>query len=126
MVSGKGAPGAAVPAEPARAGPVMVRRMGPDELFLYFENRAPGYVFLDEVYFPGWVAELDNDPVRIWQADYAFRAVYAGPGKHVLRFFYRPVSFRIGLWTSIASAASLLLFAFLAGAGNRKDKRLTG
>jgi len=84
-------------------------RPSPDQLSLTFTARAPGYLFLSETYFPGWRAFLDEKEARIWRADYAFRAIDVGPGFHNLELVYQPVSFRIGIWVSLATGLNLLL-----------------
>jgi len=86
-------------------------RQSPDQLSLTFTAKAPGYLFLSETYFPGWRAFLDEKEARIWRADYAFRAIDVGPGFHNLEMVYQPVSFRIGIWVSSATAINLLLVA---------------
>lgn len=108
-------------AEPLLSEPVRLFRPSPDQLLITFTARAPGYLFLSENYYPGWNAELDGTTARIFRADYTFRAVYVESGWHSLRFYYGPVSFRIGLWASLATALNfLLLSAFLIFRQSRK------
>jgi len=99
---------------------ISLARESADQLAVSFETGEPGYLFLDETYFPGWLAELDGKPARIWRANYAFRAVYIDSGKHIVRFFYRPFSFRIGLWCSMASIISFILLAFSLATQKRR------
>ena len=102
---------------------IQLVRENESELRAFLRTDAPAYFFLDENYYPGWQAELDGLPVRIYRADYAFRAVHVpGPGEHELEFVYRPYSFRIGLWSGITSAAG---FAFL-GLWLLARKKLSG
>jgi len=90
-------------------------RKSADQIEVSVQAASSGYLFLDETYFPGWLAELDGKPARIWRANYAFRAVYIDSGKHIVRFFYRPVSFRIGIWCSLASIINFIGVAVFAG-----------
>ena len=66
-----------------------------------------GWVVLLDNWYPGWEAWVDggNGPRRVpvLRANYAFRAVALPPGNHQIHFRYRPPSFRIGLWLSIAA-----------------------
>jgi hypothetical protein len=38
------------------------------------------------------------------------RGVFVPPGKHQIRFYYRPWSFRLGMLVSTAALGSLVLF----------------
>ena len=97
-----------------------LKRPNPNRVELSFMAVSPGFLFLDENYFPGWKAFLDNKEARIWRADYTFRAVSAGPGQHTLVFSYQPLSFRIGLWASLATLGAWLCMGLeLAFAGRR-------
>jgi hypothetical protein len=57
----------------------------------------PGFLLLLDTYFPGWTATANGQPVRIYRADYNFRAVQLPAGLSTVRFAYRPVGFRVGL-----------------------------
>jgi hypothetical protein len=63
---------------------------------------------LTDLYYPGWHATLDGNPVAIFRADHAFRAVPVPAGNHVVRFEYRPASFRVGLLISFGTLTALL------------------
>jgi hypothetical protein len=55
--------------------------------------------------YPGWHAEVDGRERPIRAADLAFRAVAVPPGRHTVRFFYRPTSVIPG---GVLSPAALL------------------
>jgi hypothetical protein len=105
----EGAP-AAVPAGPAPA-PARARIVESSDTAVTVSVRLArsGYVVLDDLYYPGWSAEVDGHAERILAANGAFRAVAAGAGSHVVRFVYRPASVRIG--------AVVTLLGLIAGAG---------
>jgi len=73
---------------------------------------SPGYLFLSDVYYPGWRVWVDETEMRILRANYAFRAVFLDKGIHQVDFRYQPYSFRIGLW--VALGALLFQAVFLA------------
>ncbi len=78
-----------------------------------------GYVVLDDLYYPGWSARVDGRPARILAANGAFRAVAAGPGRHLVRFVYRPASVWVG---GALTLAGLLVAAGVIGVGRwRRD-----
>ena len=67
-----------------------------------------GFLFLSDVYYPGWNAYVDEEPAHIYQANYLFRAVELTKGNHKVEFRYEPQSLKIGL------GISLLTVIFLA------------
>jgi hypothetical protein len=62
-----------------------------DSAEIHVEAPIPGYVFMSDTYFPGWKAYLDGQQVPILRAWLNFRAVKTPAGKHILKFFYRPL-----------------------------------
>jgi hypothetical protein len=58
---------------------------------------ASGYVVLNDIWYPGWQATLDNKAVAICHANYAMRAVPVPQGKHKISFEYKPFSFSLGV-----------------------------
>jgi hypothetical protein len=74
-------------------------------------ERPAGLVLLDADY-PGWQASVDGKAARIYNANYLFRAVLLGPGRHHVTFRYAPRSVYLGL--ELACAGALLLAAFCA------------
>lgn len=84
----------------------------PDRLKI--EVNAPaggGYLFLSEIYYPGWQATVDGRPADVMRADYLFRSVSVPAGIHVVEMTYAPASFRIGM---IVSGVGLFLCAAYA------------
>jgi uncharacterized membrane protein YfhO len=63
------------------------------------EASSRGYLVLNDPYHPWWSAELDGREVPILQANVLFRAVAVEPGRHRVRFVFRP--FR-GAWRQAA------------------------
>jgi uncharacterized membrane protein YfhO len=70
---------------------------------------APGWLILLDSWYPGWRVEVDGIPARLRRADYDFRAVGVRGGRSTVRFFYSPLSFRLGL--ALAALAALALAA---------------
>ncbi|MEK6647466.1 MAG: YfhO family protein [Candidatus Firestonebacteria bacterium] len=85
----------------------------PEKVILNVHLAKNGYVFLSDVYYPGWKVFIDNVPSKILRANYAFRAVSVNKGKHSIEFIYSPLSFKIGLIVSTITLLLILLFTLL-------------
>ena len=59
----------------------------------------------------GWKAQVDGEETPILRADYTFRAVPLIPGEHLVRFYYDPWTFKLGLGISLASLGFLAFYA---------------
>jgi hypothetical protein len=51
-----------------------------------------GLLVLHDIYYPGWVAEIDGKPAPIIREDTLFRAVQVPAGTHRIAFGYAPLS----------------------------------
>jgi hypothetical protein len=68
----------------------------------------PAWVVFSEVFYPGWRAAVNGDEVPIWRANFAFRAVYLdAPGTHIIDMRFEPLSCRIGVLITVATALLL-------------------
>ena len=79
----------------------------PEEVVVKTQSDQPKLLFLSDNWFPGWKAKVDGDETPILRADYTFRAVPLTPGEHLVRFYYDPISFKVGLAVSVASLGFL-------------------
>jgi hypothetical protein len=86
--------------------PMSARREGSARIVSYrnaeviVEADSPdgGWVVLNDVWHPWWFADVDGEPVRIARANVLFRAVKVAPGRHQVRFTFRPLA---GAWNEI-------------------------
>jgi hypothetical protein len=85
---------------------VTVTDYTPDRVSVSVSTDQPGYLLLDDSWYPGWSATIDGQPTPIYRADLLFRAVNVEPGAHSIVFQYRPLSLILGF---VVSAASLLI-----------------
>lgn len=80
---------------------------------LEYEVTSPkgGVVVFSEIYYPGWQAWVDGQPVEIARADYILRAINIEGGKHVVTFKFDPVS--LHTTEAIANCALVVLLLVL-------------
>ncbi|MCS6781222.1 MAG: YfhO family protein, partial [Geminicoccaceae bacterium] len=79
-----------VPAEGARAGTARVLREGKGELLVEVDAPDGGFLVVHDPWHPWWRAERDGEAVPILRAELLFRAVALPPGRHRVRFTFRP------------------------------------
>ena len=71
----------------------------------------PAMLFLSEIYYPGWKASVDGKPEEIYRADCIFRAVpLREPGKHHIKVYFDPVSYKTGKIISITAIFLILCY----------------
>jgi hypothetical protein len=102
----------------------------PAEVTEYQPNRVaaqadgPGFLVLTDIAFPGWNATVDGQSVRIYRANYLFRAVELPPGHHEVVFRFEPTSYYRGRIISLVAAGFLVLFGLvLAARGLRRTRQ---
>jgi hypothetical protein len=85
------------------------------------ELSAPGVLVLVEAFDPGWTASVDGHPAAVLRANVLFRGVRLSPGRHVVRFAYRPAAATLGACSSGAGVLLAATLAWLARRGARGD-----
>jgi len=86
-------------------------------LQLQVETKEDGLLVLSDTYYPGWKALVDGRPEKIYQANYAFRAIPLRAGIHQVKFIYDPVSFK---WGAGATLLGILICLAMGWVGRRK------
>ncbi|MBQ7742657.1 MAG: hypothetical protein IJT90_07035 [Bacteroidaceae bacterium] len=86
----------------------------PNELEYEVESTTGGVVVFSEIYYPGWTATLDGQPLQLGRVNYVLRAAYVPSGKHVLHMEYKPAS--VTLTETIAYIAIIILLLVFIGA----------
>jgi hypothetical protein len=89
---------AAPASSPKAPGRVRIARYANTEVIVEADSPAGGWVVLNDVWHPWWFAEVDGKPADLLRANVLFRAVAVPPGRHTVRFSFRPVS---GAWAEI-------------------------
>lgn len=82
----------------------------PERVVIEATFASAGFVVLADMYYPGWVAEVDGERGKIYRANYLLRAVVLGEGKHRVEFKYVPGPYRVGRVISL-----VVLLGFVVG-----------
>ncbi len=81
----------------------------PNRLDIDVSLEAPAWLVISDVWYPGWRARVDGNPVTLLRADYLFRAVRVPAGEHRIVLEYRPLSFWAGAGVSLISLIVAIL-----------------
>ncbi len=85
--------------KPGSGGTARIARYGTNEVVIEAESRAGGVLVLNDMWHPWWAVEIAGEEKPLIRANLLFRAVVLPPGKHTVRFVFRP--FR-GAWRDLA------------------------
>jgi len=94
---------------------IQLLRDEPDSQLLEVDS-AGGLLVASALYYPGWRAVLDGAEVEVLEVDLALRGIALPPGRHRVRWTYRPS------WFSLAWAGTLAAL-LVAGAWVGADLR---
>ncbi len=83
-----------------------------------------GMLFISDAYYPGWKMFVDDKEVKIYKANFAFRAIEIPKGNHTVKMIYEPESFKDGLKISIGTF-TFLMFGGILILGKKKLQAYT-
>ncbi|MCP4576048.1 MAG: YfhO family protein [Deltaproteobacteria bacterium] len=92
-----------------------ITRYQNNEIRLIANLDAPGFLVMSEINYPGWQVYVDGKRKKIFTGNYLFRTVPLLKGHHEIHFIFKPRSFKIGAFISVAAlfgAMVLILFPF--------------
>lgn len=72
-------------------------------------RRQPGYLVLTKPFYPGWKVAVNGVEQPLVRADYAFNAVKLDAGVSDIKFYYDPLSFKLGTGVSLLSLVAGLV-----------------
>jgi hypothetical protein len=83
------------------------RRYSPTDVEFDVQLEKPGIFVHSESAYPGWEVTVDDRAAKLLVGNYVMRAVELTPGRHTVRFEYRPPSVRYGLMGSALGLAAI-------------------
>ncbi len=102
---------------------VIVKPKSERETDVIVDAPEPGFIFLDDIFMPGWRARVDGENSNIYRADYLFMAIPVEAGKHSVEVRYKPSGFRAGALISFG-AAVLLSLSLTFDIARRRTKKM--
>ncbi|MBI2028378.1 MAG: YfhO family protein [Candidatus Levybacteria bacterium] len=95
------------------AGVAKITRYEPNNIDIEVTANNASLLYLADNFYNGWKAEIDGKEVSVLKANYTFRAIPIKTGKHFVRFFYDPASFRLGLYMALGGLIGVaIIFVF--------------
>lgn len=95
-----------------------IRQYLPNRVEVEVGDGPPGWLVLTDLWYPGWTVSVDGIAVPLLRADFLFRAVAVGAGRHSVVFSFQPRSFELGRTVSLVAlgvvAGLFLVMAFQA------------
>ena len=86
----------------------------PNKLTYNVKSVRGGVVVFSEIYYPGWTATIDGEPVELGRVDYVLRALTVTPGQHQVELSFFPKSLDITESVAYASFGLLAILLVLA------------
>jgi len=85
--------------------------------------QAPGYLFLADTFYPGWVAHVDGVKTPIYAADGMFRAMTLPSGAHHIVFSYESPTVHAGYTITTVTLVVANLYVCWQYRPRRKEQR---
>lgn len=96
-----------------------------DQLKLTTSSPDQSILVLTDTYYPGWKAKIDNQPTKIYRANFLFKAIILPPGSHRIEFYYQPTHFYLSLIVSLLTLLSLIFYMFKKSTQKEKPIQLS-
>ena len=94
----------------------------PNHIELRVTTKKPGVLVLSQIFYPGWQVLVDQVETPILRTDYALTGVALKEGSQIVKFVYRPASFRTGSALTVASISILIVVLARAGRKGRTTR----
>ena len=97
------------------ASTVQITGYEPNRLNYEVNSGKGGVLVFSEIYYPGWTATVDGEPVELGRVNYILRAMNIKPGKHQVELAFFPKT--VKTTETIAYVAYVLLLLLVIGMG---------
>lgn len=91
---------------------VQITQYDANELHYTVSSAQGGVVVFSEIYYPGWTATIDGQPLSLGRADYTLRAARVPAGEHEIMMEFRPSSVKVTEAVAYGAIVVLILAFF--------------
>ncbi len=91
--------------------PVEIKKYSPNEIEIEVQADESTLLVINDTFFPGWHALVDNRETEIIRANYAFRGLKLDKGAHNITFRYFPGTLNVGIIISLFTMMGFAGFA---------------
>ena len=106
----------------AGGGRIMANRVGAHRIEATVKSEQPMILTLAQANYPGWRATVDDHPVPLWTANYAFQALQVPAGEHEVQVVFQSGSFHTGAFLTMISLLALIGFAVACRRAERRKR----
>jgi uncharacterized membrane protein YfhO len=106
------------------AGTAVVSSKSSTAIEIKTNSERPTLLVLTDIYFPGWTATLDGQPVSVVRTNHLFRGILLPPGPHQVNYSYKPTVLKIGI--ALAGLCGFIMIVLLVRsllAGSMKKRK---
>jgi hypothetical protein len=93
------------------AGSVRIENYAPGDITVRAAPERKRFLVLNEQHTKDWRVTIDGQPAPLFRANYLVQGVVVEPGEHLVRFFYDPPAFKLGMAVSLVGLAGWLALA---------------
>ena len=93
---------------------VTLTKYEPNQLTYDVKSAKGGVVVFSEVFYPGWTATVDGEPVSLGRVNYVLRAITVQPGQHQVELSFFPKTIEVTETVAYVSLGLLLLLVIVA------------
>lgn len=105
---------------PVTISRVVVKKYSFSNIEIRVSTDSDGFLFISDVWYPGWKVYIDGIKHKIYRANYTFTAVELKKGEHEVNFRYDPISFKIGAGITLFTIL-LLSIIFLSSFSRKRE-----
>lgn len=91
----------------------LIKSTNTENIYEVVSNK-DGFFVLSQSFYPGWKVFVDGTQKEVLPANLNFTAVYLTAGNHQVSFIYKPTSWKIGRFLSLAGIVITFLMVFAA------------
>jgi hypothetical protein len=91
------------------AGQARIVSYGTQSITLEVEAAAPGWLVLNDVWYPGWEASVNGRPSQVYRANGTFRAVRVPAGRSTVTMTYHSTYLGLGIGIAVVMLAGVIV-----------------